>query len=173
MSGQHFLISILPGDVDESLRGVDISAYGLRKASRGIVMDAKWRVALIYVARHNYYTLPGGGIDDDNYKSALKREIKEELGFSVRIGKLVGRVETYMPRWSQRQVDQAYLAYITGKSVASQPTAFEQNEGHRVIWLPSLDAAIACLESSKPQNLDGRLIKVRELTLLRHARSLI
>ncbi|KAA0205648.1 hypothetical protein EDM68_04920 [Candidatus Uhrbacteria bacterium] len=35
-----------------------------RRASRAVVFDEKDRVAFLFVSKHGYYKLPGGGIEE-------------------------------------------------------------------------------------------------------------
>ena len=55
-----------------------------RPSARGIIMkDGK--IAVIYSRKNKFYKIPGGGVEpgEDNL-SALIREVKEEVGLTVR-----------------------------------------------------------------------------------------
>lgn len=50
-----------------------------RYASRGVLVDDKLHVAMMYMSKINLYKLPGGGIDEgEEIRDAFLREIKEE-----------------------------------------------------------------------------------------------
>ena len=57
-----------------------ISRYG----ARGILLNAKKQVALMYMRNKGLYKLPGGGIDENETKEeAFTREVKEETGLDI------------------------------------------------------------------------------------------
>ena len=50
--------------------------YNLRKASRSILFNNDNQIALLYVSKHKYHKLPGGGVENtENIKETLKREV--------------------------------------------------------------------------------------------------
>ena len=52
-----------------------------RPSVRGIILDDKGNIAMIYSEKYHYYKFPGGGIEGgENNIDALAREIKEETG---------------------------------------------------------------------------------------------
>ncbi len=61
-------------DVEDNVPEYDYDTFKLRTAARAVIFDGK-KVALIRVNEHGYYMLPGGGIDDDDIKTGLAREI--------------------------------------------------------------------------------------------------
>lgn len=168
----QLVASIRPENVDPEFMPVDYAQYKLRRAVRAIVFD-DGRVALIRVGKHGYYMLPGGGVDEDEEaKASLMREVAEELGCTVRIGKLVGAVETYIDRWQQRQIDNCYIVYKIGTAPHAQ-TEFEREEGHEVIWAGDLEEAIDLLADAHPDNRDGKLVQARDLIFLKRAQRLL
>jgi 8-oxo-dGTP pyrophosphatase MutT (NUDIX family) len=91
-------------DVDANAKPLDEASYKPRTAGRAIIFDGE-KVALLHVANSGYYTLPGGGIDNDDLTSGLKREVMEEIGCEIEVGKEVGSAVVYFDRWKNRQVD--------------------------------------------------------------------
>ena len=56
-----------------------------RDAARAVLLKGN-KIALIYVSRHGYHKLPGGGIEKgESIEDALFREIKEETGCKKKI----------------------------------------------------------------------------------------
>jgi ADP-ribose pyrophosphatase YjhB (NUDIX family) len=52
-----------------------------RKTVRGIIVNDKNQVLMVYSSHFDDYTFPGGGVKEDELeKKALKRELKEEVG---------------------------------------------------------------------------------------------
>ncbi|HCY20386.1 TPA: hypothetical protein DIC40_00645 [Patescibacteria group bacterium] len=52
----------------------------IREASRAVIFDDNGQIPLLFVSKHNYHKLPGGGFEiGENKKEALIREAKEEV----------------------------------------------------------------------------------------------
>ncbi len=160
------LASIRPEDVDASVTPQDYSTFKTRLAGRAIVFDGN-KVALVKVGKHNYYMLPGGGLDGDNIQTGLAREILEELGAQVKLGEEVGIIEVLFDRWRNRQVDRCFTASLVHTNNPITLTDFEAQEGHEVVWAANLDEAINLMQNAKPQQTDGKLVRARDLTFLR------
>lgn len=161
----QLLATIKPEDVDGDSPSFDYKAFGPRIAARAIVFDDK-KIALIYISEHNYYMLPGGGVDEDDLRTGLVREILEELGCEIDITGEVGSTDVYIDRWQKRQTDYCYTARKAGGSKVTAPTDFEIEEGHEVVWASSLKEAIKLVGSAKPKNRDGKLVRARDLVFL-------
>lgn len=161
------LATIKPQEVDPTfVEDVPLSEYVLRIAGRAIVMDGE-KVALIHVSGHNYYMLPGGGIDDgEDTISGLAREIEEELGAGIIVAEGIGSIETYMDRWKTRQVDECFVARLGDKTESDAKTDFEISEGHQLVWADNLEHAAALVGDAEPENRDGKLVKARDLLFL-------
>ncbi len=55
-----------------------------RPSVRGVILDEKNRMAMIYSRKYHFYKFPGGGIEENETRiEALAREIKEETGLSL------------------------------------------------------------------------------------------
>ena len=55
-----------------------------RPSVRGIILDDKNNIAMIYSQKYHFYKFPGGGIEgDETHLETLKREIKEETGMTL------------------------------------------------------------------------------------------
>lgn len=157
--------TIKPKDVDTNAPSFDYETFAPRTAARAIVFDDK-KIALIHITEHGYYMLPGGGIEDDNLQTGLAREILEELGCEIEITGEVGSTEVYIDRWQQKQTDYCYTARKIGVGKDAQPTKFEIEEGHNVVWASNLEEAIQLVGKASPQNRDGKLVRARDLLFL-------
>jgi ADP-ribose pyrophosphatase YjhB (NUDIX family) len=67
---------------------------------RALLLDAAGRLLLIKRVKPNhepYWVAPGGGVelDDESFESALRREIREELGGKIEIIKMVMVTEEF------------------------------------------------------------------------------
>ena len=159
------LASIRPEDVDPESPQFDYAAFKPRPAGRAVIFDGG-KVCLIHVSRHDYYMLPGGGIQDEDISSALVREIMEEVGCKVAIDREVGSVELYFDRWQQKQLDHCYTAHKVGDDNVTSTTDFEKSEGFKTVWAESLAEAIKLVEGAMPKERDGKLVKARDLLFL-------
>lgn len=57
---------------------------------------------------NQFWCTPGGGVDDgEDLHTALKREIKEELGITAQIGKLL-----YIQEYSDKRTKKIYLEFF-------------------------------------------------------------
>ena len=55
-----------------------------RPSVRGIILDGKGNIAMVYSKKFHYYKFPGGGIEgDETHLETLTREIKEEAGMTL------------------------------------------------------------------------------------------
>ena len=62
-----------------------------RNCVRGVIFNEKDEIALLYIngtdmfGKRDHFELPGGGIEEnESYEEALKREIEEELGYTIK-----------------------------------------------------------------------------------------
>ena len=67
---------------DKNVLGLDgLSTKEPRKTSRAILLNDRGQYAVLFAQKFNLYSLPGGGIDEDEDEfSALVREMFEETG---------------------------------------------------------------------------------------------
>lgn len=166
----QLLASFRPEDIEDNPPDFDYGSFMPRTAARAIVLDST-KVALIKVGLHGYYMLPGGGITDEDIKDGLVREVKEELGCDITITDEVGMTEVYFDRWSKKQTDHCYLADKVGTDDETSRTEFETEEGHEIVWVEGIDAAIEFVERARPAHRDGKLVQARDLLLLKAAKA--
>lgn len=165
------LATLKADDVEPNAPHFDYDSFTPRRAARAIVFNGD-KIALIHVKEHNYYMLPGGGLEDDeNPQDGLIREVAEELGCVVEIIDEVGSVEVYFDRWSKKQTDYCYITKRLNETEKAL-TDFELEEGHNVIWADSLQAAMELLEGADPLNRDGKLVRARDLLFLKQTEKL-
>jgi 8-oxo-dGTP pyrophosphatase MutT (NUDIX family) len=140
-------------------------SFAHRVAVRAIVFDGN-KVALIYVRKHDYYMLPGGGVEDEDIASALSREIQEEVGCGVSMTGDVGRIVVYFDRWKQKQTDYCYTALKIRSVETPRFTNFEKEEDCQIIWAKDLHEAAQLVKTAAPANPDGQLVRARDLRFL-------
>ncbi len=147
--------------------------YSLRKASRAIVIDNENKMALLFVSKHNYHKLPGGGIEHgEDQETALHREILEETGCRIKILRDVGMIIEYRDDKDMRQESYCYLAEVEGEIKAPSFTEKEKADGFKLIWI-TIDDAISLLKKDRPKTESGRFINKRDLAFIEKARTVL
>jgi len=67
-----------------------------RKASRAVVFDKEDKVALCHAAKKKYHKLPGGEVEEgEDFESALRRELMEEIGCKIENIWELGEIEEF------------------------------------------------------------------------------
>ncbi len=148
----------------------EAAVFRRREAARAVVFDAEGRIALLHVAKKNYYKLPGGGLEgDEDRHLALRRECLEEIGCAIEIQGEVGMTVEYRKIFSLHQTSYVYRASVVGKKGSPEFTPEEAAEGFEVVWLPISDALTA-LRSSRATDAEGReYIVPRDIAVLETA----
>ena len=117
-----------------------------RIATRAIVLKQD-KILLLYTARYDDYTLPGGGVDkDEDIIEGFKRELIEETGAkNIHNIKAFGLYEELRP-WYKDDFDIMKMkSYCFSCEIDAQlgETNFEDYEiknGMKVVWLPISEA---------------------------------
>lgn len=141
-----------------------------REAARAVAFDDDGRIPLLYVGKHSYHKLPGGGIEaGEDVMQALAREMKEETGCGIEVTGEIGTIVEYRTEWHIKQTSYCYLAKITSKG----ETAFDDGEvkdDFKLVWM-TLDEAIEALENDRPASYyTGGFIRERDLVFLKQAK---
>ncbi|HEY5220912.1 MAG TPA: NUDIX domain-containing protein [Candidatus Paceibacterota bacterium] len=141
-----------------------------RGASRAIVFDADGNVALLNVTKKHYHKLPGGGIEQgEDIETALRRELIEEIGCSVKNLRELGSIEEYRNKWNLHQISYCFLADLDGPKGVPHLEEGEIADGFEPVWLGLVDA-IKILESEVPiEDYQGKFIQLRDVTFLKEA----
>ncbi|MFH1712177.1 MAG: NUDIX domain-containing protein [Patescibacteria group bacterium] len=149
----------------------DRSTLEPRKAARAILFDENNLIPVLFVSKHNYHKLPGGGIDEgEDQIQALKREAKEEAGCEIEITGEVGKIIEYRSEWNQLQTSYCYL----GKVISKGEPDFTEKEiakGFQLVWL-TLDEAIDKIKNDQPAGYEGSFIQKRDIIFLKTAKEI-
>lgn len=110
--------------------------YALRFGAYAVILDARCRVATIRTARG--YFLPGGGSQgNESPEATLRREVLEECGHLITLGRVLGCTVAYLSVGNPVQSYQIravfFEAYLGEKvSLGSEPD-------HHLVWLEAVE----------------------------------
>ena len=148
-----------------------------RMIARGVVINELNQIALTKIldddkfGHRDYYELPGGGVaSGESLEQAFKREMEEELGYSVDIVDEIGEVSDYYNLIQRHNRNSYYLAK-TKQYVGQRLEPKELSRIEKIVWLP-IDDAIALYEKMDSFMLSG-LVRRRELPILLLARQML
>ena len=137
-------------DADVGLETKGCSNYRKRGAARAVLKKGN-EIALLHVKNHNYYKLPGGGIDDgETIIEALNREILEETGCTSRISQELGEIFEERSHVGVYQTSYCFIAEVIEEGTPKF-TEKELGDGFELVWV-FLDKAINLIKNSKPNS---------------------
>ncbi len=162
-------------EIKDDLYPHEDSNVTLREAARAVVFDDQECIPLLFVAKHQYHKLPGGGIETDEGKiEALRREVREETGCEIEVNGEVGIIIEYRSgkNFSHGDVKQTSYCYYGRVGTKGTPefTEGELADNFQLQWM-TLDQAIAVLEHDTPNNFEGTFITERDLVFLQKVKS--
>lgn len=152
----------------ENVSEGEAASYDIRTAARAIVVDEHNKIALLHVRKHNYYKLPGGGLEgDEDPKTALQRECLEEIGTNIEVIGEVGKIIEYRKFMKLKQISYCYIARAVGDVSATQMTEHEKENDFQQTWL-SYDEAMKCMTLDQSQDFEGaKYIVMRDTEFLK------
>jgi ADP-ribose pyrophosphatase YjhB (NUDIX family) len=148
-----------------------VSRYG----ARGVLLDGRSNVGMMYMSASDLFKLPGGGVDKgEDPRDAFVREILEETGFEAEIMHELGWAEEHKIRNRFMQYSYCYLARAlrnTGKTMLS---ANERKLGMTIAWLTPSEASEAMRNAVlRTDDYSKRFMLMRDRAILEHAMKLI
>jgi 8-oxo-dGTP diphosphatase len=155
-------------DVDVGEETVENVDYRPRTAARAVLRKGN-TIALLHVSNHNYYKLPGGGVDEgESIETGLIREVKEEVGCTFN---LLGEVGEILEHRSQHELVQTSHCFLAELDKEGEPeyTDTEIAGGFKLVWVPFIEA-LELVRNSKPNNYSGKFIIKRDLEFLEQAK---
>lgn len=152
---------------EKDITGSDILAdVAPRIAVSAVLFDDVQNIALIYRNTDEFYTLPGGGVEQgEDLITALKRELWEETGCHCEVAAELGTIIENRGRCNFAQQRYYYIAHTLGEKGELHLTEEELKEGVTVIWLP-LDHAYACIEKKRHSIYQCKFIQRRDMAVL-------
>ncbi|WP_409340587.1 NUDIX hydrolase [Paenibacillus sp. MBLB4367] len=119
-----------------------------RCGSRGVLVDSRLNVAMMYMSKSNLYKLPGGGVEEnETMEEAFLREIMEETGYEAEITHVLGYVEEHKKKNDFMQLSYCFIAKSNHKANDAKLSENELQLGLVVKWM-SLDQALELMNDS-------------------------
>lgn len=164
-------------DADFGFATIPNQPPNYRFCVRCILLNDAGMIGLVESTKYHYYQILGGGIDPgETIEVALRREVREEMGYEINqfqpLGYFYEKKEGELnSRPSNRNITFVYSA-TPGKEVGTNYTDEEINEGFTPTW-KSLDFAIDFKEKhlrelaeNDPENYGGAFVTLRDLKIL-------
>ncbi len=143
-----------------------------RIAARAVILDKEGNMALMHVANHGYYKLPGGGVDEgEDIESALHRECKEEAGCAIEIVGEIGTVSEVRGDHAFMQDSHAYIARLIGEKGEPELTDLEIEGGFEICWIP-IEEALLLLRREGTTGYEAEYIVERDAVIVEEAQNL-
>ena len=126
---------------------MEFTDYDTRLAAYAVVRDAEGRVllALWNEAERRQWTLPGGGIElHERIEDGAVREVREETGYDVRLGRLLG-VETFVVpaerRWTGDRPMKGVMVVFEAEVVGGELAHEVDGTTDEARWVPLAEVA--------------------------------
>ncbi|KGK41165.1 DNA mismatch repair protein MutT [Nitrincola sp. A-D6] len=112
-----------------------------RHAARGIVLRED-KILMLFTERYNDFSLPGGGVDqDEDIHIALKRELEEETGArDVQVKAHFGFIEEYRPHWKpeydlMHMTSHFFVCDVAPELEGVRMESYEIANGMKPVWV--------------------------------------
>lgn len=136
---------LLKSTIHPEITDMSLNSFN-RKAARGIVLKDE-NILLLYTERYHDYSLPGGGIDNDESNvEGLVRELREESGAqNIEVLSDFGLYEEFRP-WYKDNFSYVHMesyCYVCDIHTDLLAPEFEEHEiqnGMKPIWINIHDA---------------------------------
>ena len=165
MKNKILIREISDMDFDPKHQMSSLDKYGIRRASRGILVN-NGKIALLNVTRFNYHKLPGGGLEpNESIDVAFKRETLEETGCQCEILDQSGIIIEWRDQFKLLQISYVLLAKVKGKIGQNKFEQGEIDEGFKLEWV-TFEKIDEVLKNDNPTNYEGKFIKIRDKSIV-------
>lgn len=147
-----------------------------RKTVRAILVNSKKEIALLHIkgidkfGNRDHYETPGGGVENnEEFISALIREIKEEIGYSINNIKEIGHIDIQYNLLNR--IDEGYFYYAEiAEYIGRDLNEYEKDLFKEIKWININDIdEIYC--DYQVENV-GKMIHKRDYKMIKKAKEL-
>jgi len=153
---------------DEQVSNSEYSLYKIRNSVRAILIDNELNIALIHSIKGNYYTLPGGGVENETLENAVIRESLEETGCNVEVVSYLG---TVFQIWKEKELfinSSCFICNVIGgkglPKLNDLDSDFEKES--EVVWFSFSEVLKVFKTPFKQENLYQKYIRETDLKFL-------
>lgn len=147
----------------------DYTGFSQRQATRGAFFNEAGLMPLLHVGKHDYYKLPGGGIEDEELlDQALRREVQEETGCTLDKIIFLGLIIEVREEHKMVQTSFCFTGTIAEQNGKPQFTDRELEDQFELQWV-SADEALEKLANSSTEEYQSDFITRRDATIIREA----
>jgi 8-oxo-dGTP diphosphatase len=112
--------------------------YRIRQGVYAVIINNADETVAVVKTSTGYF-LPGGGIEaNETHHECLKREVLEELGCEIHIGKFIGRAEKYFYSTTLREYMNSDGYFYAAEIVRKLQVPTEDD--HELVWMKLVDA---------------------------------
>lgn len=153
---------------DQTVLGTPgMSSAKPRLTARAVVVNPHGQLAVMYAAKFDLHTLPGGGVEEgESIEEALLREITEETGCTIESYEPLGYVEENRAHADYTQISYYYIVYTQDETLHPHLTALEAENGTRAMWC-TLDEAWERISTPVFDRPQGKFLQERDVAALR------
>ena len=163
-------------DKDLGLEPVPFVNPRIRKGARGIVINQDGKIALFNKSKKNEYKLPGGGLENnEDPKTAFKREIMEETGCEVEIIDELGTIEEHKSQDDFKQTSYIFVSRVINDTNQLNLSEKEKAEGAKLLWVDEQEALkliTECYDKLIPSEYENvyftKFIVIRDTEILKY-----
>ncbi|MBQ7522458.1 MAG: NUDIX domain-containing protein [Clostridia bacterium] len=144
-----------------------------RPSARGIIFTEKNQLALVYSKKEQYYKFPGGGIrPNEDIKTALMREIKEEVGLIVipdsiiEFGSVIRKQKSDDSAETVFEQENTYFWCKTKNKQVEQELDDYEKEADFILRYVDIEEAIDTNQRYHSENLFDEITIKREMKVL-------
>lgn len=157
---------------DKIILGKDgLSTQAPRLTARAILKNQDDLYAVMYSAKFNLYSLPGGGVEEgEDILTALHREIYEEVGCSCDEIQELGIITENRASLDYTQINHYFVINTFHSSEENHLTDSEINSQTVVQW-HTFDEMIRLINDQEFERVQGKYLKARDVVALKEYRA--
>lgn len=161
-------MNLLKYITDKDICGsIEMSKANPRIAVRAILLDETGKMALLYMGKSDFYTVPGGGVENnESLEDALKREVLEETGCRFEIVYELGYISENRALQDFTQISYYYIVKVIGQKGLPQMTINEIEQQTHVQWHTPKEA-LSIILNENPKTNQQKYIQYRDTVVLK------
>lgn len=132
----NYLVSLADKDIFPNKEIAPVSEWSLRKTVKIIIQNKEGKIAMVTNPVHNFFLLPGGGINGgEDVLTAADRESREEALCSIVDPIVFGMTEEFRARDQKHYETIGVFAHEGVSDTADTRTEDEKKNNLTVVWL--------------------------------------